>query len=203
MSIGNRFGNIGSEKLFPILDPFMKREKEFREISFHCGLWRNVSLRLLEVNLEMKSEWKVISCLYPFIKKMVIRVSFRCTRELYFLGRVRRPPDQSFVRGLILPFVEFWRLWRFERAIKLQFGFATFHCPTTDSRFRKNTRRPSPPRRSNLIEFSPRNVTRDKTINKTIKVTDSNPIVGSIANYRITGDFWEKVLREGNLTKRI
>lgn len=111
--------------------------------------------------------------------------------------------DQSFVRGLILPFVEFWRLWRFERAIKLQFGFATFHCPTTDSRFRKNTRRPSPPRRSNLIEFSPRNVTRDKTINKTIKVTDSNPIVGSIANYRITGDFWEKVLREGNLTKRI
>lgn len=53
MSIGNRFGNIGSEKLFPILDPFMKREKVFREISFHCGLWRS---RLLEVNLEMKSE---------------------------------------------------------------------------------------------------------------------------------------------------
>lgn len=41
MSIGNRFGNIGNEKLLPILDPFMKREKVFREISFHRGLWRS------------------------------------------------------------------------------------------------------------------------------------------------------------------
>lgn len=181
----------------------MKREKVFREISFHCGLWRSRFSTFIGGKFGNEKWMKSYFLLVSIYKKMVIRVSFRCTRELYFLGRVRRPPDQSFVRGLILPFVEFWRLWRFERAIKLQFGFATFHCPTTDSRFRKNTRRPSPPRRSNLIEFSPRNVTRDKTINKTIKVTDSNPIVGSITNYRITGDFWENVLREGNLTKRI
>lgn len=103
------------------------------------------------------------------------------------------------VRGLILPFVEFWRLsvsnGRLNSNLDSPLLFAIIVPPL--SRFRKNTRRPSPPRRSNLIEFSPRNVTRDKTINKTIKVTDSNPIVGSIANYRITGDFWEKVLREG------
>lgn len=118
---------------------------------------------------------------------------------------------QSIVlRELILPFVEFWR-HLVSNGLRLNSNldsFATFARPIIvppPSRFRKNTGRPSPPRPSNLIEFSPRNVTRDKTINKTIKVTDSNPIVGSIANYRITEDFWEKVLREGNeanLTRR-